>query len=104
MGDTNKRVKVFLAPSGLRVSCSPMNRELVEETTKSKRFIIAYGECQRPVSERFLRENFLTIDGRTPDTERYVYDRVYKVIAVTKEALEFLSECAKSIADRTYAV
>lgn len=75
---TSRKVRVYRAPAGIRVQRMP-NDPQGEETTKSKCLILSCGEFQRPISENFLKNNFKTADGRTPEPERFVFGRIYMV-------------------------
>lgn len=90
MGAPTLKMKVYRAPAGIRVQRMP-NDTQGEQTSKSKCFILCCGEFQRPISESFLRNNFKTQDGRTPDPRRIVFDRIYSVCPETEEAMEILT-------------
>ena len=99
MGGTTK-FKVQRVPAGIRVQRMPDGAQMEnddeqksqsEQTSKSKCFIISFGELQRPASESFLKNNFKTVDGRTPEPSRFVYDRIYSVCPVTEEGMRFLT-------------
>ena len=89
MGGTTK-FKVYRAPAGIRVQRMP-DVSQAEQTSKSKCFIISFGDLQRPASESFLKSNFRTIDGRTPEPARFIFDRIYSICPVTEEGMQFLT-------------
>ncbi len=90
MGASMPKMRVYRAPAGIRVQCMP-NDPQGEQTTKSKCFILSYGEFQRPISESFLRNNFRTADGMAPEPDRIIFNRIYDIWPTTEEAKGLLA-------------